>query len=87
MAGFVLDQQAIARRALEWVEQNPYAVMTNSSVIVPLPGDLQAHVNTALAQLKSGMDKENAQMADSAFMEEFRAQRKANGVDEQFCWK
>lgn len=80
------NQQAIARRALQWTKDNPYGMLGDPR-LTALPGDLQTHIQKALDGLQQGIDQEAAQLADPAFLENFRAQRRANNVDEQFCWK
>ncbi|MDO5091571.1 MAG: hypothetical protein Q4D61_08485 [Cardiobacteriaceae bacterium] len=79
-------QPAIAKRAIDWVEANPYAAIDHPNM-VPLPGGTQENVKKTIAKLRDAQQKEAEQLNDPAFWQEFQQQRRDKGVDEQFCWK
>jgi hypothetical protein len=80
------NQQAIRRRALAWIEENPYAAMFIEQLPARQP-DRKALAARALAGVKEGADKERAYFDDAKVKADYYAQRKRNGAEERFCWK
>lgn len=80
------NQAALRKKALDWVEANPYAVMFMQD-IKALPGDRAANYKIALAKQRADAEKERAYLADAKNAANFRAERKKNQMDEKFCWK
>ena len=79
------NQQAIRRRALAWIEENPYAAMFIEQIPARQP-DRKALAARALAGVKEGAAKERAYFDDAKVKADYYAQRKRNGADERFCW-
>jgi hypothetical protein len=80
------NQQAIRRKALDWVEANPYEVMFMQALPARGP-DRKALLERALAEVKSGAAKERAYFDDAKVKEDYYARRKRSGAEERFCWK
>jgi hypothetical protein len=80
------NQQAIRKRALDWVEANPYAAMFMEQIPARQP-DRKALAARALAEVKDGAAKERAYFDDAKVKADYYAQRKRNGAEERFCWK
>lgn len=78
-------QQAIAKRAIDWVEAHPYAVIDHPKM-VPLPGGTQENIRKTIAQLREMQQKEAALINDPAEWQQFAQQRRDKDVDAQFCW-
>jgi hypothetical protein len=80
------NQQAIRRKALAWVEANPYEVMFMAQL--PARGsDRRALLSRALADVKDGAAKERAYFDDAKVKDDYYARRKRSGAEERFCWR
>lgn len=77
-------QQQTARRAIDWVEQNPYARIFDADMVA-LPGDKQENVQKTLARLREGQAKEAARVNDPAQWQEIKRQRIDKGIEQQYC--
>jgi hypothetical protein len=73
-------------RALDWVEQNPYAVMFIER-IPALPGDRAGNHRKAIANARARAAKERAYFDDPRNLAAFTDARKRNEADIKFCWK
>jgi hypothetical protein len=82
----IAKQGELRRKALEWVEKNPYGAMFMDRL--PAKGnDRNAALARSLADIKVGAEKERIYFADPKNAATFAAQRKTNQMDEKFCWK
>jgi len=79
-------QQEIRAKALQWVINNPYKALFFPQVPAR-PGDRQANLNRAIAEIKAAAAKEHEYLANAANVAELKAKRKENDADEKFCWK
>jgi hypothetical protein len=82
----IANQQAIRARALDWVEQNPYAAIFMERLPAKQSNREQALVK-AVALMRQSAAKERAYLQDAANAAKFRADRARNGTDEKYCWK
>lgn len=82
----IARQGDIRRKALDWVEKNPYGAMFMDRLPAK-NGDRNAALVRSLADIKTNVDKERAYFADPKNVAAFAARRKANQTDEKFCWK
>ena len=79
------NQQALRRKAYDWVAANPYQPIFDTAR--PAKGeDRQALLDAALARLREDMAKETAYLADAENRAKLIAGRKENGADTRFCW-
>jgi hypothetical protein len=79
-------QREILAKAIDWVEQNPYAVMFMDR-LPALPGDRPANHRRAIADARARAAKERAQLDGAKAVAAFKAARRQNGADEKYCWK
>jgi hypothetical protein len=79
-------QQAIRRKAMEWVIANPYRAMFFPQ-IPARPGDRQANLKLAIAEIRTAVAKERDYLAKPANLAELAARRKENNADAKYCWK
>jgi len=82
----IAKQGDLRRKALEWVEKNPYGAIFMDRLPAK-GGDRNAALTRSLADIKTGAEKERAYFADAKNVATFTAQRKTNQMDEKFCWK
>jgi hypothetical protein len=82
----IAKQGELRRKALEWVENNPYGAMFMDRLPAK-SGDRNAALTRSLADIKVNAEKERAYFADPKNVAAFTAQRKTNQMDEKFCWK
>lgn len=82
----IANQQAIRAKALDWVEQNPYAAIFMEQLPAKQSNRQQTLVE-AIATLRENAAKETAYLRDAANVAKFRADRARNGTDEKYCWK
>jgi hypothetical protein len=82
----IAKQGELRRKALEWVENNPYGAMFMDRLPAK-SGDRNAALTRSLADIKVNAEKERAYFADPKNVATFAAQRKSNQMDEKFCWK
>lgn len=77
-------QQKIRVNALDWVKAHPY-----EAIFLPqMPardGDRRENLDKALLQLEAAVREEQQILSDPERLADFRAQREANNVDEEFC--
>lgn len=79
------NQQALRRKAYDWVVANPYAPIFDTAR--PAKGeDRQALLDAALGRLRADMAKETAYVTDTENRAKLIAGRKENGADARFCW-
>ncbi len=78
-------QAELYRRAVDWVERNPYAAMFLPR-FAARPGNRAENAARAVAKARADAAKQDAYFADRKNVEEFYAKRAANGADVQFCW-
>jgi hypothetical protein len=79
------NQQALRRKAYDWVAANPYQPIFDTAR--PAKGeDRQALLDAALGRLREDMANETAYLTDSQNRAELIAGRKKNGADTRFCW-
>ena len=79
------NQQAIRRRALDWVAANPYQAMFLQQ-IPARSEDRSALAAQELRRLRDNAGKEAAYLEDTKTREEFYATRKQNEMEAKFCW-
>jgi hypothetical protein len=79
-------QQDLRRKALAWVERNPYEAMFMDRVVAK-PGDRRENFARAIGSAKANAEKERAHFDDAKARDEFYAARKKNEMDVKFCWK
>jgi hypothetical protein len=82
----IAKQGELRRKALEWVEKNPYGAMFMDRLPAK-GGDRNAALARSMAGIKSNAEKERAYFADPKNLASFMAQRKTSQMDEKFCWK
>jgi hypothetical protein len=82
----VANQQAIRARALAWLPEHPYAVLTMEK-LPALPGDRGENLARSIATITDGAAKETAYLADPQNLAAFMAARARNEMDSRFCWK
>lgn len=82
----IAKQGELRRKALEWVEKNPYGAMFMDRLPAK-SNDRNAALTRSLADIKVNAEKERAYFADPKNVATFTAQRKTNQMDEKFCWK
>lgn len=81
-----LAKQAEAhRKALDWVEHNPYAAMFMER-FPGRPGERAENAARAIAKARADAAKESAYFADRKNVAEFFAKRAANSADVKYCW-
>lgn len=78
-------QSATKSRALAWVEQHPYQALFLEQ-LPALSGERKENLKQAIARLKDGAETERKYLVDPKNFEQFKKQRDANHVAEQFCW-
>lgn len=78
-------QQAIAKRAIDWVEKNPFGAIFIEQ-FKRLPGDPETNIADTIRKLRDNQAQEQAFMNDPAKWAEYQQQRRENHVDEQFCY-
>src|SRR5262245_48484178 len=78
-------QQNQRRKALAWVERNPYEAMFMDRVAAK-PGDRRENFARAIRNAKAGAEKERAYFDDAKTREAYYAERKKNEMDVKFCW-
>lgn len=79
-------QYQLAQDAIDWVEKNPYQAIYMEQ-LAPLPGDRTTNLKHSIDGIRESIAKEHSELSDPAKVEWMRNARKANHVDEQFCWK
>lgn len=82
----IAKQGELRRKALAWIEQNPYGAI----FLDRLPAksrDRNAALARSLAVIKVNAEKERAHFANPKNVATFAAQRKTHQMDEKFCWK
>lgn len=82
----IAKQGELRRKALEWVEKNPYGAIFMDRLPAKT-SDRNAALARSLADIKVSAEKERAYFADPKNVATFAAQRKTNQMDEKFCWK
>ena len=80
------NQQRQRARALEWVRAHPQAALNDPS-LPALGPDRAALTRAALQKIQASADGEARWLNNGAEMKKLQEQRRAQGVDEQFCWK
>lgn len=78
-------QRATKSRAIAWVEEHPYKVLFLEQ-LPAVSGDRKENLKQAITRLRDGAEAESQYLADSKNLEQFKKQRDANHVAEQFCW-
>ena len=78
-------QAEIHRKALDWVERNPYAAMLMTK-LPARPGERAANAARSLAKARASAAKESAYFADRGNVEEFFATRATTGAEGKYCW-
>lgn len=81
----VKKQQAAQKKALEWVEKNPYEALFMPQVPAR-PGDRQANLKSALEKLRKSVQQEAQYLADHENLARLATTRQENGADKKFCW-
>ena len=79
------NQQALRKKALDWVEQHPYEPMFMPR-LVGKPGDRRENLKVAIRGIRAGAEKERAYFDDPKIVEQYYATRKKNEADVKFCW-
>ena len=82
----IANQQTQAARALQWTVAYPYAALFMPQVPA-LPGDRKKNLDRAIADLTTAVAKERDYLAQPANVAKLKAQRRANGADQKYCWK
>jgi hypothetical protein len=80
-----VKQREISLKSLEWVERNPYEVIFMEQ-LPALPGDRILNLKKSVSRLKGNADKEQLYLSDPKNLEELSKSRKANHINEKFCW-
>lgn len=81
----IANQQALRRKAYDWVVSNPYQALFVPAI--PAKGDdRKALLAAALEKIREDMAKETAYLNDSENRARLIAGRKENGADARFCW-
>lgn len=79
------NQQALRRKAYDWVVANPYRPVFDTAR--PAKGDdRQALLDAATARLRADVEKEAAYLADAQNRADLIDARETNGADKRFCW-
>jgi hypothetical protein len=82
----VEKQKTIAKNALKWSIDNPYAALLNPAVPA-LPGDRKENFRKAYNQLMDELAKEEAYLDSMPNVESLKRQRRENGADVKYCWR
>lgn len=80
------NQKTIAKNALKWTIEHPYAALLNPEVPA-LPGDRKDNFRKAFNELMDGLAKEEAWLGVMPNVENLKKQRRENGADEKYCWR
>jgi hypothetical protein len=78
-------QRELRRAALEWVEQSPYQAVF-AAQLPARPGDRQANLRRAIAELRASGEEEGRYLEDPANLAEFNRLRAENRAGEKYCW-
>ncbi len=78
-------QAELFRKAVDWVEQNPYAAMFMPK-FAARPGERADNAARAIAKARADAAKQSAHFADRKNVEEFYAKRAENEADVKYCW-
>jgi hypothetical protein len=78
-------QRELRRDALEWVEQSPYQALFMAQ-LPARPGDRQANLRRAIAELRAAVEEEGRYLEDPANLAEFNRLRAENRAGEKYCW-
>jgi hypothetical protein len=82
----VAKQQALRRKAYDWVVANPYQAVFAPEL--PAKGeDRAALLTAALDKVREGMEQETAYLTDADNLATLKARRAENKVDALFCWR
>ena len=81
----VANQRQIRARALQWVIENPYQAIFMPQVTA-LPGDRDANLRNAVAEIKANAAKERDYLDKPANVAQLTQTRRENGMDQKFCW-
>lgn len=79
-------QQRLRARALQWVRQHPQAALQDPQLKARGP-NRAALAAAALKEIQASADRESQFVKNPEEMKKFQERRRANRVDEQFCWK
>jgi len=82
----VNKQQKLEAKAIDWVEQHPYAVLFNSA-LPATPGDRNANLKDSIAKLRAAFRQEGDFLRDPANIATMKQSHKANDTDSKFCWR
>lgn len=82
----IANQQAIRARALAWLPEHPYGVLTMEK-LPARPGGRAANLARSIAGIVDGAAKESAYLADPQNRAAFMATRAKNEMEAKFCWK
>ncbi|MBK1687529.1 hypothetical protein [Rubrivivax gelatinosus] len=81
-----LGRQARQRQAaLDWVAANPYRALFIDA-LPARPGDRQAHLEAALAELRTQAARERDALATPELRARVAATREANRMQDKYCW-
>lgn len=81
-----LGRQARQRQAaLDWVAANPYRALFIDA-LPARPGDRQAHLEAALADLRTQAARERDALATPELHARVAATREANQMQDKYCW-
>ena len=78
-------QQALRRKALDWVERHPYEPIFMPRLVAK-PGDRRENLKAAVRSVRASAEKERAYFDEPKNVEQFYATRKKNEADVKFCW-
>ena len=81
----VAGQQAVHAASIDWVEAHPYAVAFMDR-LPARPGDREANLAAAVADLRANAAKESAYLADPKNLSDLKAKRRENEMEAKFCW-
>jgi hypothetical protein len=79
-------QHAKLIKAIDWVENNPYAVV-HMTQLPARPGDRSANLARSIKVQREQAEAERVRFDDPKFAAEFSAARRRNDADEKFCWR
>ncbi|MGV6988839.1 hypothetical protein ACWA5Z_08080 [Testudinibacter sp. P80/BLE/0925] len=81
----IKKQREIQQKSINWVREHPYQIIFSKELPSPHT-DRQAALKKSAKELDDILKDQDAYFADPKNLAEFRAKRKANNADQQFCW-
>lgn len=82
----VAKQREQRKKALAWVEANPYEVVFLDKLPARSP-DRKAALAKGVAEARSNLEKEGAYLDNAENIAKLKAERQKNETDAKFCWK